>query len=151
MAPFGATTNGFCMVFRYATLIFSTPDPIFGAPGQGLSPRRPRGPFWAQKGDPKNITLWRDWSSMRFPRIFCEGNGLYGTQEPFGWTNFPPNPPRKLFCRDFPKPEKSQGPPWPSWWAAYCPFVGCHCPLWALGPVWGPAAVICQSYMPLEP
>ena len=48
VAPFGATTSGFCMVFQYATLIFSTPDPIFGAPGQGLGPGRPGAPFWGQ-------------------------------------------------------------------------------------------------------
>ena len=94
--------------------------------------------LWTQKGGPKNITLWRDWFPTRIPRIFCEGNGLYGTQEPFGWTNFPPNPPRKLFYRDFPQIRKTLGPPWAPWWAAHCPFVGCHCPWWAHGPVWGP-------------
>ena len=122
MAPFGALTNGFCMVFQPATLICLTPDPIFGALGPGLGPRRPGGPFWAPKGGPKNITLWRDWSPTRFPRIFCEGNGLCGTQEPFGCTKFPPIPPRGGFYKDFTQIRKYRGPPWAPWWVAYCPF-----------------------------
>ena len=124
MAPFEALTNGFCMVFRPATLIFLTPGPIFGALGQGLGPRRPGGPFWAQNGGPKNATLWRDWSPMTFPRICCEGNGLYGTQEPFGCTNFPPIPPRGRFYWIFPKSENPQGTPGP---LGGLPIV----PLWA--------------------
>ena len=31
MAPFGMPTTGFCMLFQHATLILSTPGPIFGA------------------------------------------------------------------------------------------------------------------------
>ena len=114
MAPFGATTSGFCMVFQPATLIFSTLDPIFGAPGPGLGPRRPGPPFGAKNGGLKNMILWRVWSPTRFDRIFQEGNGFHGTQEPFGCTNFPPNPPRERFYRDFAQTRKSQGPPWPS-------------------------------------
>ena len=139
MAPFGALTSGFCMVFHSLTLIFLTLEPIFGAPtphfgapGPQLGPGRPWAPFGAQKGGLKNITLWRDWSPTRFPRIFCEGNGLYGTQEAFGWTNFPPNPPRKLFYRDFPQIRKILGPPLAPCGPAYCPFVGCPCPWWAM-------------------
>ena len=128
MAPFGALTSGFCMVFDSPTLTFLTPDPIFGAPNPRGRPWEARGPFWAQKGGPKNITLWRDWSPTRFPQIFCEGNGLYGTQEPFGCTNFPPNPPREGFYRDFPQTRKFQGGPWAPGWVAYCPFVG-HWPI----------------------
>ena len=30
MAPFGIPTSGFCMVFQYGSLIFSTPGPILG-------------------------------------------------------------------------------------------------------------------------
>ena len=118
--------------FRPATLIFLTPGPIFGAPGQGLGPRRPEGPFGAQKGDPKNMILWRDWTPTRFPGIFCEGNGFYGTQEPFGCTNFPPNPPRERFYTDFPQTQKFQGAPWAPGWVAYCPFVG-HWPIAGVG------------------
>ena len=124
MAQFGALTNGFCMVFEPATLKFSTLDSILGAPsqGQGLGPRRPGDPFGAQNGGPKNITLWRDRSPTRFPRIRCEGNGLYGTQEPFGCTNFPPNPPRGRFYNDFPQTQPKTGPPWALGGPAYCPF-----------------------------
>ena len=53
MALFEALTSGFGMVFPYATLIFLTLDPIFGAPGQGLGPGRPGAPFWATTG-PEN-------------------------------------------------------------------------------------------------
>ena len=128
MAPFGATTIRFCMVFQYATLICLTPDPIFGALTPHLGPGRARGPLGAKKGGLKNITLWRDWFPMRFPGIFQEGNGLHGTQEPFGCTNFPPNPPREGFYRDFPRTRKFQGAPWAPGWVAYCPFVG-HWPM----------------------
>ena len=37
-----------------ATLIFSTPDSIVGAPGQGLDPRRPRCPFLWGRGETHN-------------------------------------------------------------------------------------------------
>ena len=116
MAPFGATTGGFCVVFQYATLIFLTPEPIFGAPGPQLGPGRPWALFGTQKGGLKNITLWRDWSPTRFPWIFCEGKGLYGTQEPFGCTNFSLNPLRERFYKDFTQTRKSQGGPWAPGW-----------------------------------
>ena len=126
------------MVFRYATLIFLTLGPIFGAltpdfgaPTPHLGPGGPGGPFGAQKGGLKNITLWRDWSPTRFSQIFCEGNGLYGTQEPFGWANFPPNPSREGCYKDFPRTRKFQGAAWAPWWVAYCPFVG----LWPIAGV----------------
>ena len=61
---------------------------------------------------------------MSFPVIFCEGNGFYPTQEPFGCTNFPPNPPSEWFYRDFPRTQKFQGGPWAPGWVAYSPFVG---------------------------
>ena len=124
MAPFGATTIGFCMVFRYATLIFLTPDPIFGAPGPGLGPRRPGGPFWAQNGGPENMILWRDWSPTSFFRIFQEGNGFHGTQAPFGRTTLPPNPPRGRLNTDFLQIRKKTGGPWASVVPAYCPLWG---------------------------
>lgn len=38
MAPFGALTTGFCMVFDSPTFIVLTPDPVLGGPGQGLGP-----------------------------------------------------------------------------------------------------------------
>ena len=121
------------MVFQYSTLIFLTPEPIFGAPGPHLGPGRPGVPFWAQKGGPKNITLWRDWYPTRFPQMFCEGNGFCGIQEPFGCTNFPPNPPRGRLYTDFPQTRKSQG-------GALGPCGGCLVPFvgpWRLGgPPW---------------
>ena len=132
MAPFEALTSGFCMVFQPATLIFLTLDPIFGAPGQGLGPRRPRGPFRAQKGGPENMILWRDWSPTRFTGICCEGNGFYGTQEPFGCARFPPNTSRQGFYRDFPQTRKFQG---------FGPLGGLPIvPLWAIGLLQGSVA-----------
>ena len=124
MAPFGATTNGFYMVFQPATLIFSSLDPIFGAPGPGLGARRPGPPFGAKNGGLKNMILWRDWSPPRFDRIFQEGNGFHDTWEPFGCTNFPPNPPREVFYRDSPQTRKFQQAPLGAWWVPYWPFKG---------------------------
>ena len=116
------------MVFGFLTLMFLTPDPIFGAPNPRGRPWEAQGPFWAQKGGSKNITLWRDWSATRFPRIFCEGNGLCGTQEPFGCTNFPSIPPRGRLYKNFPQVRKSLWPPWAPGWVAYWSFVG-HWPI----------------------
>ena len=48
MAPFGISTSGFCMVFRYANLIFSIMDLKFGAPGVLAGP----GTFLGQKRGP---------------------------------------------------------------------------------------------------
>ena len=73
---------------------------------------------------------------MRFPGILCEGNGVYGTQEPFGCGHFLPNPPRERFYWDFPQTRKSQGAPWAPGWVAYCPFVS----LWPIAGVGGMAA-----------
>ena len=109
---FGATTSAFCMVFQPATLICSTPEPILGAPGLGVGLERPWPLFWAHNGGPRNMILWRDWSPTRFPWIFCEGNGLYGTQEPFGCTNFPPNPPSETLYKEFLQTQKILGPTW---------------------------------------
>ena len=111
--PFGPTTGGFCMAFRTATLIFLTPDFILGATNPGSGSWKALAPLGAKKGDPKTVILWRDWSPTRFPQIFCEGNGLYGTQEPSGCTNFPPIPPRGRFYKDFPQTRRSPGPPGP--------------------------------------
>ena len=55
MAPFGALTGGFCMVFQPTTLIFLTLDPIFGAPTLDLGPGRPRHRRGPQKG---SRTFW---------------------------------------------------------------------------------------------
>ena len=45
MAPFGVPTTVFCMVFRHATLVFSTPGTIFGTLDSRFGPRRvPAGP-----------------------------------------------------------------------------------------------------------
>ena len=55
MAPFGIPTSGFCMVFQYGSLIFSTPDPILGPPDPRFgSWRVPAGlgTFFAQKRGP---------------------------------------------------------------------------------------------------
>ena len=49
MAPIGATTIGFCMVFQYATLIFLTLDPIFGADNPGSGSWKAWAPFLGPK------------------------------------------------------------------------------------------------------
>ena len=115
VALFGALTGGFCMFFRYAFLIFLTPEPIFGArtPHLGaltphLGPGRPGGPFGAQKGAPKNITMWRELVPHQFPPKPSQGKVLQG---------FPPNP-------------KIQG-------ASLGPWVGCLlCLCGPLAPWW---------------
>ena len=109
MAPFGISTIGFCMVFRHATLVFSTPGTIFGPPDLDLGPGWPGPPFLGKKGGPENMTLWKKWSLVRFEGDLCEGIGLYGIQEAFGQAHFPPNPTRKSFYKDFPISRKS---PW---------------------------------------
>ena len=118
MAPFGALTSGFCMVFQPATLIFLTPDPILGAPGQGLGPRRPGGPFWAQNGGPENMILWRDWSPMRFPRIFLRGEWFPWYPGTLWVYQFPPKPSQGGVLQGFPPNPKIPGGP-------LGPLVGC--------------------------
>ena len=70
MAPFGALTSGFCMVFDSPILIFWTPDPIFGARSQGLGPRRPGGPFWADmpRLERDFVDFWLPWNFKSYPR-----------------------------------------------------------------------------------
>ena len=67
MVPFEALSNGFWMVFRPATLICLTPDPMFGVPTPHLGPGRAWGPLAAQKRGLNNITLRRDRSPRDFP------------------------------------------------------------------------------------
>ena len=124
MAPFGATTTGFCMVFQPATLIFSTLDSIFGGPGPGLGPRRPGPPLEIKNGGLENMFLWRDWSPTRFDRIFQEGNGFHGTQEPFGCANFPPKPSQGRVLQGFGPTPKIPGGPLALHGACLLPFVG---------------------------
>ena len=97
----------------------------------------PEGPgalFGSKKGPEKHITLWRDRSPTRFPRIFHEGNVLYGTQEPFGCTDFPPNPPKGGFYRGFSQIRKPLGPPGPLWGL---PIALCGACLLTQGPIVG--------------
>ena len=54
MAPFGATTNGICMVFQPATLIFSTLDPILEPQVQVWVPEGPV-PLRGQKWRPEKL------------------------------------------------------------------------------------------------
>ena len=125
MAPFGALTSGFCMVFRSATLISLTLEPIFGAPGQGLGPWRPGGPFWAQNGGPKNMILWRDRSPTRFPGFFKRGMVSMVPRNPLGVPISPKTLPGRGFTGISPNPKIPGGP--------LGPLVGC---LFALcGPV----------------
>ena len=53
MAPFGATTGGFCMAFHSPSWICSPPDPILGAPGPGLGLQWFGLPFGPRKGSEK--------------------------------------------------------------------------------------------------
>ena len=89
-----------------------------------LGPVRPRASFGAKNGGPKNMISWRDWFPTSFPRIFYEGSGLYGTQEPFGCTNFPLKPPREGFCKDFLQIRKPLGAPLGPLVGCLLPFVG---------------------------
>ena len=134
MAPFGALTSGFCMVFQYATLIFLIPGPIFGAPGQGLGPQRPGGPFWAQNGGPENITLWRDRPPQGFAGFFARGKVCMVPRNLLGVPISPQTLPGKGFTSISPKPENPRGGP-------AGPLGGFPIrPLWARGPLQGSAA-----------
>ena len=73
MAPFEALTNGFCMIFQAASLICLAQDHIFGGRRTHLGPGRPGSPFFAQKGRPRNMTLWRDRLPTRFSQGFLRG------------------------------------------------------------------------------
>ena len=93
MAPFGVPTTGFWMVFRQATLVFSTPGAIFGTPIPDLDPSR-AGDLCCPNGLEKHGFV-EEMVPHGLHGILQEGNGLYGTQEAFGQGRFPPNPPRK--------------------------------------------------------
>ena len=92
-----------CILHGFSFPDFDMLDPRtnFWSPDPTSWPRKAWVLLGTPKRDPKNIFLWRDWSPTRFPKIFCEGNGFYGTQEPSGCTNFPQNHPRGRFYKDF--------------------------------------------------
>ena len=128
MAPFGIPTTGFCMVFQYATLVFSTLGTVLGTPDIKFGSRLGRGPFGHTNGPRKNMTLWKKWSPMRFHGDLCQGIGLYGAQEAFGQGHFPQTLPDNNFL-DFPGfRDQFGGPPGPPW----CLPIA---PLWANGPI----------------
>ena len=107
MALFGISTSGFCIIFRYANLVFSIPEPIFGTPdSRSGSDSVPAGlgTFFAQKRGGGNMILRWTWSPMRLCGDLFEGFGLYGTQDDFGQAHFSPNPLKNSFTRSFPNP-----------------------------------------------
>ena len=135
MAPFGVSTTGFCMVFRHATLVCSTPGAIFGTPDPNFGPRLGQGPFLTKNGAWKKMVLWKKWSRMGLHGILQEGNGLYGNYPGGLWARpFPPKPSQKIISSTFPDFGTGSG-------AA----LGLHggsllSLLWAnmpIGPVWG--------------
>ena len=145
MAPFGISITGFCMVFRYATLIFSNPGSICGTPDSKFVPWLGRGPFSAKHGTRNNMNVWKKWPHVKFYGDLCEGIGLYGTQEAFGQAHFPPNLAGKAFCKVFPISRKKPWPPWAPWiplgpgalWAQGAQWaIWAQGALWALGPFW---------------
>ena len=106
------------------------PGFYFWNPMSGSGSWKGGGPLsGSQKGSRKHDFV-EGWVPTRFPRIFREGNGFYGTQEPFGCTNYCLNPPGAGFTWIFHKAESSWGP--------LSLLVGCLLPIGGLpsGP-WG--------------
>jgi len=108
MAPFGIPTAGFCMFFRYATLVFPTPGTISGTPDPKFGPWLGCGPFRPKTGPGKHDVV-EEMVPVRIYGDLCEGIGLYGAQEAFGQGHFPLNPTRKSLYRDSPISRKN---PW---------------------------------------
>ena len=105
MAPFGISTSGFCMVFRYANLICSTTDLKFGAPGVPAG----WGPFFQQRWGPekhdfvKEIVPHGVWGeSVRGVWIVWYPGDLWAGP-------FPPKPSQKIILQGFPHFPKN---PW---------------------------------------
>ena len=88
------------------------PGPHFWSPNPTSWPRKARGPFGAQKGDPKNITLWRVWSSTRFPWFVLRGEWFVWYPGTFWVYQFPPEPSQKMVLQGFsPNLKIPGGPP----------------------------------------
>ena len=138
MAPFGALTGGFCMVFDSLTLIFLTPDPIFGAPNPRGRPWEARGPFLAQKGGPKKHNCVEGLVPPRgFPAVFKRGMVSMVPRNPLGVPISPQTLPGEGFTRISPKSENPWGPPGPLWGL---PIALCGACLLPLG-CWGPSTL----------
>ena len=63
MASFGIPTSGFCMVFRYGSLVFSTPGPTWG---------------------PQDPDLGSGWAGDLFRRKACGKHGFVEEMVPTG-------------------------------------------------------------------
>ena len=104
------------MVFQYATLVFSTPEPIFGHPDpRSGSWRVPAGlgTFFAQKRGPGKHEFVVEMVPHRGLRGICaRGLDCMVPRRPLGRPISPQTLPEKHFTGISPIPEKILGPPW---------------------------------------
>ena len=129
MAPFGALTSGFCMVFDSPTLICLTLDHTFWSPDPTSWPRKGPGPFWGPKRGPELIP-------HEVTQDFLRGEWFVWYPGTLWVYRFPPNPSQGRFSEGFPPNPKIQWAPLGPWVGcllslcgpvAYCPLVG-HAP-----------------------
>ena len=92
IAPFGIPTSGFCMVFQYGSLIFSTPGPILGPQDLDLGSGWAGDLFWTKRGGGGKQVFVEEmvphevlWESVRGDWIVWYPGGLWAGL-------FPPKP-----------------------------------------------------------
>ncbi len=114
MGPFGATTNGFCMVFQPATLIFLTPDPFFGAPRSTSGPPKARTPTLGQLRDTEKHDFVQGLVPHEVCQDFLRGAWFPWYPETLWVYQFPPKPFQGSVFQGFPpNPKKTMAPPGP--------------------------------------
>ena len=123
MAPFGVPTTVFCMVFRHATLVFSTPGAIFGTPIPDLDPGWAGDLFCPKMGPGKRWGCGRNGPPWGCTGFCKRGMDCMVPRRPLGKA-VSPQTPLDNHLAHFP----GFRDPWPSMVDPYCPFVG----QWAL-------------------
>ena len=117
MAPFGATTSGICMVFRYA-LVFFTLDPFFGAPDPTSWPWEARGPLLGPKSGAEKCDFVEGLVPHEVSRDFLRGEWFLPYPGTLWVWPFPPKPSQGGVLQGFPPNPKIPGAP-------LGPWVGC--------------------------
>ena len=124
MAPFGVPTTVFCMVFRHATLVFSTPGAIFGTPIPDLDPGWAGDVFCPKMGPGKRWFCGRNGPPWGCTGFCKRGMDCMVPRRPLGKAVSPQTLPENHFL-DLPGfRARFGGRPGPPWWIPYCPFVG---------------------------
>ena len=80
------------MVFQPATLIFLTPDPIFGAPGQGLGPPEAWAPLLGPKWGPGKHDFVEGSDPHEVSQDFLRGEWFLWYPGTLWVYQFPPKP-----------------------------------------------------------